>query len=290
MSSDDHRDSSSLAALPPAPPGGGGRGLGFAGFGGFEHGAAARGAGVVREEPGVDAADVEAVGAARQDAHLLAVRELAEADGADVGGDGRGPVGAARAVHLHGDAPERAPLEPSPPAAGPGAGLRLRRAARPADEAPRQLVEPEREEEREEQRGEDDDHVGVEAGVAAPRAAAQRVLRPRDGAPGRRRLRRAQVPAHRPPVHAHGRRRSISGHPPVHHPPLPLHLPSPPTRLVVQSRAGGTGDAAPATTIGGHHHSTSGERSRFALAPAPYLSVLARKSLMLVISVIEPAF
>jgi hypothetical protein len=42
-------------------------------------------------EPRVDAADVVPVRAARQDAHLVAVGELAEADGADIGGHGGGP-------------------------------------------------------------------------------------------------------------------------------------------------------------------------------------------------------
>jgi hypothetical protein len=130
----------------------------------------------VRGEPGVDAPDMESVRAAREHAHLLAVRKLAETDGADVAGDRGPPVRAARAVDLDGDAPERALLDPAGPSGT--AVLARGRASRPTDEAARERVENEREEEREQQSREDDDHVGVEAGVAAsPRAAAQRVLR-----------------------------------------------------------------------------------------------------------------
>jgi hypothetical protein len=116
-------------------------------------------------------------------------------------------VTAAAPYNLDGHAPEHALLEPAAAAA-----LRCRRAARPADEAARERVDAQREEEREQQRGEDDDHVGVEAGVAAPGAAAQRVLR-LGGAPRRRRPRRARVPAHRPGVHAHGHRHRTTRQP-----------------------------------------------------------------------------
>jgi hypothetical protein len=166
----------------------------------------------VRGEPGVDAPDMESVRAAREHAHLLAVCKLAETDGADVAGDRGRPVRAARAVDLDGDAPERALLDPAGPSGT--AVLARGRASRPTDEAARERVENERGEEREQQSREDDDHVGVEAGVAAsPRAAAQRVLR-RRRAPRRHRAgRRAHVPGYRLHVHAHGRRDAPVGDP-----------------------------------------------------------------------------
>uniref|UniRef100_A0A8R7TZL3 Uncharacterized protein n=1 Tax=Triticum urartu TaxID=4572 RepID=A0A8R7TZL3_TRIUA len=203
---DDHLDGRGVGAPgPPAAAPGGGRAA--------EHRVPAGGAGVVRDEPGVDAADVELVAAARQHAHLLAVLELAEADGADVvRRRGAAPArGRARAVHLDGEAPERALLEPAPPARRrrrrravqlPAARRLQRRAPRPPDDVPREGVEPQREEQGEEQRGEDDDHVGVEAGVAAA-AAAERALRAVLGARRRLRARLAHVPAHGPGVRAH---------------------------------------------------------------------------------------
>jgi hypothetical protein len=228
-SSDCHRDSR-FARRPLARPGDRGDRGGGSGNGGrprrrvVEHRSAAGGAGVVRGEPGVDAPDMESVRAAREHAHLFAVRELAEADGADVGGDRGRPVRAARAVDLDGDAPERALLDP----AGPSGTTVLAggRASRPPDEAARDRVENEREEEREQQSREDDDHVGVEAGVASsPRAAAQRVLRRRRAPRRHRPGRRAHVPGYRLHVHAHGRRdapRALLG-PAVGNPPsVPL--------------------------------------------------------------------
>jgi hypothetical protein len=49
----------------------------------------------------------------RQHTHFLAVCELTEADGTDVGGDRGCPI---RAIDLYGDAPERAFFDPSYPA------------------------------------------------------------------------------------------------------------------------------------------------------------------------------
>jgi hypothetical protein len=61
-------------------------GAGFGPAGAAEHRVPARGAGVVRDEAGLDAPDVELVAAARQHAPLLA-----KADGADVIRRGRAP-------------------------------------------------------------------------------------------------------------------------------------------------------------------------------------------------------
>lgn len=222
-SRDDHRDGGGVDAPgPPAASRSGGRGgLGRGCGGAGEHGAPARGAGVVRDEPGVDAADVELVAAPGQHAHLVAVGELAQADGAHVR-RARGPAG--RAVHLDGEAPQRALLLAAahPSAAAAAAALHRRsllvdaafagrrRAPRPPDDAPRERVEPEREEQGEEKGREDDHHVGVEARVAAPAgaaaAAAQRALRLAAAAAPRwrgRARRAAHVPAHGPGVRAH---------------------------------------------------------------------------------------
>uniref|UniRef100_A0A8R7U6E4 Uncharacterized protein n=1 Tax=Triticum urartu TaxID=4572 RepID=A0A8R7U6E4_TRIUA len=134
------------------------------------------GAGGVRGEPHVDAADVESVVAPREHAYLLAVGELAEADGALRGRDWEGAAGRlGSAVHLHGYLPQRLPLEPRlhvhgcrRPRRG-GAGREARRRREPAaavEHAADDGVEPERENENAEQRGQDDHHVGVEVGVA----------------------------------------------------------------------------------------------------------------------------
>lgn len=152
------------------------------------------GAGGVRGEPHVDAADVESVVAPRKHAHLLAVGELAKADGAL---RGRGREGAAGglgpAVHLYGYLPQRLPLQPRlhvhgcrRPRRG-GAGGEARRRREPAaavENAADDGVEPERENEDAEQRGEDDHHVCVEVGVA-----------PRSGVASPASLSRRMIPA-----------------------------------------------------------------------------------------------
>ena len=116
--------------------------------------AAARGAGGVGGEPGVDARDVEGVAALRQHADLLPGRELRQADGAlrqDLRLRHGVLVGEAR------QRPERLLLEP-PPGGGLGGGGRPGAGAR----APRDGGETHDADERAEECREDDDHVGVD--------------------------------------------------------------------------------------------------------------------------------
>ena len=68
-------------------------------------------AGRVRGQPRVDAVDVEAMAAPGEQAHGVAVRELAEADGA-LGAAGRRCARGLGAVHRHGHLPEHTLLQP----------------------------------------------------------------------------------------------------------------------------------------------------------------------------------
>ncbi|PUZ65523.1 hypothetical protein GQ55_3G230200 [Panicum hallii var. hallii] len=203
-SSDDHGDG---VAFRPPPALARGAGLGGRGLAAVHHGAAARRAGAAGQQPGVDAGDVEPVPAPREHAHLLAVRELTQADGAHLFLTGIiASLHAASAVNLHGDAPQRALLDPAdagraarrrrrPLATAAASGVPGRAPAPAPERAPRHRVEPDGEQQREEERRQDDHHVGVEARVAGPRrrrrgpvaAAAVR------GPPRRGRCRRARL-------------------------------------------------------------------------------------------------
>nr|ACN31177.1 unknown [Zea mays] len=182
---------------------------------GVHDGAAARRARAAGQQPGVDARDVERVAAPRQHAHLLAVRELAEADGAHVPAPGplllvvfRIPAD----VNLHGDAPQRALLDPAPDArAGRRGDARRRRhlaapgrgPASAPEREPGQRVERDGEQQRQEQRRQQDHRVGVEGRVDDP---------------GRRRARASDAASA-----VHGRPRRLGGVPAVHVPPALAH-------------------------------------------------------------------
>ncbi|KAG2626808.1 hypothetical protein PVAP13_3KG136281 [Panicum virgatum] len=230
-SSDDHGDGVAIRAPPALTRG---AGLGGRGPAGVHHGAAARRAGAAGQQPGVHAGDVEPVPAPREHAHLLAVRELAQADGAHIllpwstGDLASLQAAAAAAVHLHGDASQRAPLDPAdagraarrrwrPLAAASAASGVPGRAPAPAPErAPRQRVETDGEQQREEERRQDDHHVGVEARVARPR---RRRCRSRPAPPRPLRARSPPSPDgpwHQPltlsPEHARTRAITARGH------------------------------------------------------------------------------
>jgi len=173
-SRDDHGDGVAIrpaAALADAPA--------AAGFGGFavDHAAAARRARAAGQQPGVDARDVEAVPAPRQHTHLLAVRELAEADGAHVLLVPGLLLLLPADVNLHGDAPQRALLDSASDArAGRRTDARRRplaaavRGPAPAPQrAPGQRIERDGEQQRQEQRRQEDHRVGVERRVGPRR-------------------------------------------------------------------------------------------------------------------------
>jgi|UniRef100_A0A804U8A9 hypothetical protein len=144
-----------------------------------------------RQQPAVDAADVEAVVALGQHPHALPGLQLGQADGA------HGPSAACclqrqqpRRVDQRRHRAQRLPPRPSLrkprhrlPRPRPRARLALRPAGRrPAgapERAPHDGVEPQRADERAQQHGQDHDHVRVEAAAAAaPDTVARRSFLP----------------------------------------------------------------------------------------------------------------
>uniref|UniRef100_A0A8R7TIW0 Uncharacterized protein n=1 Tax=Triticum urartu TaxID=4572 RepID=A0A8R7TIW0_TRIUA len=133
-----------------------------------EQGLAARRAGGAREEPPVNASDVEAMVALGQDLDVLPGLEVREADGAHrAGGVELQPGRVDHDRHgAHGLPPQPALGQPRDPA---GLRVRRRRPAGTPQRAPHDRVEPQRADERAEEDGEDHHHVRVEV---APRGAA----------------------------------------------------------------------------------------------------------------------